>query len=199
MNFATVMDIAILLLLAATVFIGFRLSVSLRHFRESRFEMEGLLNRLTSNIDSAENAIAGLQNAAKNSGVNLQAIINDSKFLVDELKFMNEAGNSLAGRLEKLAEKNRELVEQVEAAGGIGPQEIHYQRPAPEAARPKIHDVFMDDDSAPLGFMIQDREFDEEAEAEFLLSEADDMMPALQSQAERELFEALSRHKRKNA
>ena len=98
MTFAYFMDIAILALLAATVFIGFRLSVSLRHFRESRFEMEGILNRLTSNIDTAEKAIAGLQNAAKNSGVNLQAIINDSKFLVDELKFMNEAGTITSAR-----------------------------------------------------------------------------------------------------
>lgn len=186
MTFAGVMDFAILALLAATVFIGFKLMMSLRNLHEARSEMEGLLNRLTSNIDRAENAIGGLQNAAKNSGVSLQAIINDSKFLADELKFMNEAGNSLAGRLEKLAEKNRELVGQLESAGGMGVQEIRFK-------------------TLPQQIKTQEQIEMEEFERELALLDAEDGagagahdtlmldMPPLQSQAERELYEALIR------
>ena len=44
-NLAFFMDAAILALLAATVFLAFRLSLSLRAFKESRFEMEGVINR----------------------------------------------------------------------------------------------------------------------------------------------------------
>ncbi len=188
MSFANLMDIAILVLLATTVAVGFKLTLSLRNFRESRFEMEGLLNRLTSNIERAENAISGLQNAAKNSGVSLQAIINDSKSLGDELHFMNEAGNNLASRLEKLAERNRELVEQVEAAGGVGPQQIQYQ------TQPPVEEIDEYEDELDQ-FLIQDHDFTR-GDDDYVL---DDTVPPLQSQAERELFEALSRNKRKSA
>ena len=64
-NFALFMDVSILILLAATVFLAFRLTMSLRNFRESRFEMEGLVNRLTANIDKAERAIAARKPDAK--------------------------------------------------------------------------------------------------------------------------------------
>jgi chromosome segregation ATPase len=185
MTFAGFMDIAILVLLAATVYIGFKLMMSLRNLHEARSEMEGLLNRLTSNIDRAENAIGGLQNAAKNSGVSLQSIINEAKFLADELKFMNEAGNGLANRLEKLAEKNRELVSKIETAGGAGVQEIRFK-------------------AMPQQFKTQEQIDIEEFERELALLDAEDVgidsddtlvldMPPLQSQAERELYEALAR------
>jgi hypothetical protein len=191
MTFAGFMDLAILVLLAATVFIGFKLTLSLRNFNEGRSEMEGLLNRLTANIERAENAIVGLQNAAKNSGVALQAIINDSKFLADELKFMNEAGNGLAGRLEKLAEKNRDLVVQVETAGGLGVQEIRYDAPAQSPQFLKTQEE------------IELDEFERELAALDSHDDEDDLvlgdMPPLQSQAERELYEALMKNKRKSA
>jgi len=188
MTFAQIMDFAIMALLAATVFIGFRLFFSLRRFHESRAEMEGLLVRLTSNIEHAERAMGGLQNTTKNSGVQLQAIINDSKFLIDELKFMNEAGNNLADRLEKLAEKNNDKAQTAAAT-------IHYHAPA------KTVKTDMNEEPDVGGFMIQDRDFDDEAFDVYaaLSDEEGDAVPSLQSQAERELFEALSRNKRKVA
>lgn len=190
MTFAGFMDFAILVLLAATVFIGFKLTLSLRNFNEGRSEMEGLLNRLTANIERAENAIMGLQNAAKHSGVGLQAIINDSKFLADELKFMNEAGNSLAGRLEKLAEKNRDLVSQVETAGGIGVQEIRYD------AQPQSPQFLKSQEEIELDeFERELAQLNSEEDDELVLGD----MPPLQSQAERELYEALMKNKRKSA
>ena len=182
MSLALFMDIAVLALLAATVLMGFNLSVSLRNFRESRFEMEGLLNRLTSHIDRAENAIAGLQNATKNSGAQLQDVVNDSKFLTDELKFMNEAGNNLADRLEKLAEKNRALIEKMEQAGGIGP-DGH----APQAATYKAAVAHSDFDE--IEALMQADEYDDYPQQNFQQGD----IPPLQSQAERELYEALTR------
>lgn len=193
MTFAGFMDLAILVLLAATVYIGFKLMLSLRNFNEGRSEMEGLLNRLTANIERAENAIVGLQNAAKNSGVGLQAIINDSKFLVDELKFMNEAGNGLANRLEKLAEKNRELVVELESAGGMGVQEIRYeaQPPKPASRQMTLEELELAEFERELAKL----DIDDEGDDELVLSD----MPPLQSQAERELYEALIKNKRKIA
>ncbi len=104
MNVAFFLDAGLLALLGGTVVLVFKLNLNLRHFRESRFEMEGLVNRLTVNVERAEKAIAGLQVSARNSGADMDKKIKESKFLADELKFMNDAGNNLATRLEKLAE-----------------------------------------------------------------------------------------------
>jgi hypothetical protein len=172
MNFAFIMDVSILILLAATVFLAFRLSLSLRHFRESRFEMEGLVNRLTSNIDQAERAIGGMQNAARKAGLELDEIISDSKKLAGELRLMNESGNSLANRLEKIADKNRALMDDMDAAAKAAP--IRYSAPVTPASG---------------GFAIQDRDFGADLEDE-LFAEGDGAS-TLQTQAERELFMAL--------
>jgi methyl-accepting chemotaxis protein len=127
-NIAFLIDVSILALLAATVFLAFRLSLSLRTFKESRFEMEGLVNRLSANIDKAERAIQGMQNTARKSGVELDEVISDAKRLRDELKVMSESGNSLASRLENLAMKNRELVDQIGATSLANAGPIEYNR-----------------------------------------------------------------------
>lgn len=184
-GFALILDIVILTLLAATVYLAFRLNLNLKHFRESRSEMEGLVNRLTANIDKAEQAIHGMQNAARNTGRDLDEIISDAKVLSDELKFMNETGNNLANRLEKIAERNRELSDKIEAA--------------PQVALPSspIKGQPIRIEESARGFAIHDRDFD-------ALPEDDDLgfdddfsgdLGGLQSQAERELFEALQKGK----
>ena len=184
-SFGLMLDIVILALLAATVYLAFRLNSNLMHFKQSRSEMEGLVNRLTGNIDKAERAIQGMQNAARNAGRDLDEIISDAKVLSDELKFMNETGNNLANRLEKIAERNREFSDKIEAAPSVGVPSSPIKRDAiriEEAAR---------------GFAIHDRDFDalpEDGDVGF----DDDFsgeLGGLQSQAERELFEALQKSK----
>ena len=182
-NFAFFMDIAILALLAATVFLAFRLSLSLRTFKESRFEMEGLVNRLSANIDQAEKAIHGMQNGAKKAGIELDEVISDAKRLRDELKIMNESGNGLATRLENIAVRNRELVDQIESSAPQKAEPIRYNIELPRALQGEF------EDDLDQEFAIRDRDLG--IEDEF----ADDDDVSLQSQAERELFEALQNSK----
>jgi len=192
MDFGFAMEISLLVLLAATVFLAFRLTLSLRNFKESRFEMEGLINRLTSNIGAAEKAMAGMQNAARKAGAELDEVISDAKKLADELKIMNKAGDGLADRLEKLADKNRALVDQIENAGGLGSMPIQYNREIPKSIQPN----FKDDDQ--FGFDIQDRDYDDDFDNSALEAELEAGAEAhggFQSQAERELFEALQTSK----
>lgn len=189
------MDAAILLLLASTVYLAYRLNANLRNFKESRSDMEGVVNRLTANIERAEKAVAGLQVSARNSGMDMDKKIKESKFLIDELKFMNEAGDSLANRLEKLAETNRALIEKIEASGGIGPG----SSTAPQMQSNIRVDVRADHASeAPSGFAIHDRDMamqpDDDDDLDFLFEEEN--VP-LQSQAEREFFQALQSRQRK--
>lgn len=196
------MDIGLLVLLAATVFYAWRLNANLKNFKQGRVEMEKLVATLSVNIERAEKAIAGLQVGARNTGADLDKKIKEAKFLTDELKFMNEAGGNLATRLEKLAERNREFVEKIEASGGIGPNVSHMEpakppKPANEEGSRKITVQPIEEESF-AGFMIQDREFvDAEAEDAFddLDLEFENHSSKLQSQAEREFFEALQKRK----
>jgi hypothetical protein len=182
-NFAFFMDISILALLAATVFLAFRLTMSLRTFKESRSEMEGLVNRLSANIDKAEKAIHDMQNTARKAGIELDEIISDAKKLKDELKLMNESGNGLATRLENIAVRNRELVEQIENMPSPKAEPIRYNIELPRALQGNFEDDLEGE------FSIRDRDLGLEEE----FAEEDEQR--LQSQAERELFEALQNSK----
>ncbi|MCD8497245.1 MAG: DUF6468 domain-containing protein [Alphaproteobacteria bacterium] len=62
------------------------------------------------NIDQANAAILGMKEASRSSGEHLQELIDQARLLTDELNLINQAGDSLAGRLENLAEKNRKIV-----------------------------------------------------------------------------------------
>ncbi|MFA5592484.1 MAG: DUF6468 domain-containing protein [Micavibrio sp.] len=209
-SLALLIDISILVLLVATVFFAFRLSHSLKSFRQSREAMEELVTRLVANITQAENAVGGMQNVARKTGLELDEIISDAKSLADELKIMNESGNSLADRLEELAERNSALLGKIESA----PQEALVAQPEPiryNNELPRVPNVRRE--VPATGFAIRDRDFygdeedffeaggvmnggrEEEAYDEdeaFLNAPASGVpAPGLQSQAERELFEAL--------
>lgn len=95
----------ILVLLAATIFFAARLSLNLRDFRASRKDLDQLVRDLGISVTRAEGAIAGMRQTASESGRDLQELVNQARSLSEELQLMNEAGNNLAGRLEKAAER----------------------------------------------------------------------------------------------
>lgn len=180
MDIGHIIDIVILLFLGVTIFYAWRLSVYMKIFRDSRRDMEALLRELDGDIARAEKSVLGMRNAAEGAAMKLNETIKESKFLADELKFMNEAGDNLAARLEKLAEKNRALVEKLELAGGITANTPYKNLPhdSDEQARP-AEDV----PAAPR--------FDLSGVAP---ANAPDV-PEFASQAERELYTALQRKK----
>lgn len=209
MNLGLLVDVSILILLGVTIYYAARLSVYLKTFHDGRKDMNFLIQDLSASVSRAENAIRGMQASADQSGLKLQDVINEAKFLSDELRFMNEAGDSLANRLEKLAERNRELVDLLEQSGGVG-------HPAPQVPAPQPSKTFHEKEAPPAiklkkpakeqSFAIQDREFEkyeddyEEYDEETLLLE-EPFVPEnevrqemeLKSQAERDLYEALRR------
>lgn len=124
-SLAVILDGVILVFLAVTIFYAVRLTIFFKAFRESRDSVEALLTKLSLTIDKAQNAIINMQEMSQASRGDLQDVINEASFLSDELRFMNETGDNLADRLEKLAERNRELVDLIEDHGGIGRPKIH--------------------------------------------------------------------------
>ncbi len=182
-----VLDVIILVLLAGTIFFAARLSVHLKLFRESRSALDKLIGDLASHIDKADAAIEGLRATAKDSGRDLQALINESKALFDELQLMGEAGNNLAGRLEKLAERS-------------GNNATYRRMETVSSHVPDDHKVDHKKETGTTLFHIRDPEFEDnildetpEENGLFTAEEDDDMpMPeSLQSRAEQELYEAL--------
>lgn len=96
------LDLAIIVLLAATVVYAMRLNQRLNHLREGRGELERLIKVFSEATARAEAGVQGMRRAASESGETLQKTIEKAIALRDELQFMIEAGDSLAGRLEGL-------------------------------------------------------------------------------------------------
>ena len=200
-NTGFILDFVILVLLGITILYAARLSFFMRTFQEGRRDLIKLIEALSKNIEQAERSIQGMHNAAASSGASLQDVIKEAKFLSDELQFMNQSGDALAGRLEKLAERNRELVDLLESSGGIGVSEPYVrERRAPstsfherEVSREKEPDPF---------FKIQDREFEE---SEHGLADGIDSSESFsdlgdfKSEAEKEFYEALQKRGKKRA
>jgi len=197
-----IFDSIILVLLGITIVYAARLSVYFRRFRDSRSDLEKLIKELSQNITRAEAAIADMRDTAEHSGRHLQNILDESKFLCDELRFMNESGDNLATRLEKLAERNRELVDLLQSSGGIGQERPldsssmgrTVQQPRTKTTKRPAQKP----DQVIRGFSIHDRDFDEpvsegdlDEQGIFPGEENENTQVSFQSRAERELYEAL--------
>jgi len=191
---SVVLDGLILLLLGITVLIAGRLSVQLKAFRQSRSELETLIAELSLCIESADRSIEGLRSSARESGRDLQGQINEASALSDELQIMTEAGDSLASRLENVAEKSFRTSESNRKPAGYASDRPQGKIQGGDFA---IHDP-------EPGF--EDEQWEEQAQdlddIPSFLKDADskqDEEEIFQSRAERELSEALtaggSRHK----
>lgn len=187
-----ILDGLIILLLGATVFFAARLSLHLKTFRDSRKDLERLIRDLSTHIQRAEGAIGGLRETARDTGRDLQAMINEAKALSEELQLMHEAGDNLAGRLEKLAERNRTIAERLSDPHGIVREGASVRRPSrPEPTR----DRDREDVSVPA-FAIRDTEFDrgeagDELDMQTYLGGSGDDEDQPASKAERDLLQAL--------
>ncbi|MCD8570268.1 MAG: DUF6468 domain-containing protein [Alphaproteobacteria bacterium] len=184
-SLSLIMDVIVLAALAVTIYYAVRLSRSLSVFRQYRHEFSNVLAQLSKNIDQANAAILGMKEASRSSGEHLQELIDQARLLTDELNLINQAGDSLAGRLENLAEKNRKIVKGQDIANDSPDYEKKprngHKNGSTKAARA---DSITDEEKA---FFIQDRDFGDD-----LMDEAG-IPEELQSQAERELYMALNK------
>lgn len=159
------LDGLILVFLSVTIFYAARLSLFLKSFREGKDGMQILIRELTSAVDKAEGAIKGMKIHATETEEELRNIINEAKFHADELHFINETGDSLADRLEKLANRNRELVDLLENSGGIGNPKLRVEKqsidPWDVTKTAKRSITSQEENSENDGFEIQDFEIND--------------------------------------
>ena len=167
------LDVVILIALGVTIFYAFRLSSALHKFRSYRREFDGLMHELNTHIEHAYEAIRTMKETSNRSADDLELMYHQAKKMADELKIINEASNSVAGRLESAT---------VGGADDSNPPDF---LSTVEHIKPKAKKKKKKQKEEP--FAIQDREFEEagfDPEAE-----------GLQSEAEKELYDALKRNK----
>lgn len=186
---SVILDIVVLIGLGVTVFYCIRLSKALNNFRKYRQEFNTLVGELGKNIDHAHDAIATLKNSSFEAGEDLQKVVNNARKLTDELQLMHDMGNALANRLERMSDTGRAKMSE---KPDFGLDDI--KRPANKSAPQKPRS----DSDAP-SFFIKDRDFergDLEEDDEVMTRDLDD--DGFDSQAERELYEALMKNSNKN-
>lgn len=169
------MDFVVLLALVGTIYFTFRLSRSLENFRKHRDEMKTLIAELARNINDAQDAIDKLKATGNIAANNMEDILHDSRRMAEELRMLNESGESLANRLEKAASGVR--------SASLYDDEAYFEEP--RAANTDQRPV-QPASPEPPSFFIQDRDFDDaedQGTGEFI------------SEAERELLAALQGHK----
>ena len=118
MGFSLAIDLVILLLLGVCIFYAVRLSRQLAGFKKNKEDFIQAIHEFNRSTQTAESAVQGLKFNADEIAKKLKDEIDEAQKLFDELHFMNDAGNNLAKRLEKLAEKANKS-----AAGEVSPRE----------------------------------------------------------------------------
>ena len=101
------LNILILAALGVTIFYCLRLSRQFNQMRADRKAFETLIQSLNFASARAEASIQAFRETAVGNGDILQDKINKSRAMSDELEIMIQAGDSLADRLQALAEKTR--------------------------------------------------------------------------------------------
>ncbi len=144
------LEIALIFLLAATLFHALRLERALGMLKRDRASLEELIEGFNSSTRQAEQGIDRLRSTAEGAGRQIARHIEIASGLKDDLMFLNERGGKLADRLDG----------QVRAARSAVPEPWS--------------------DRAPMAKNSM-------AEPE----NAEEAMPRLRSQAERDLLKAL--------
>ncbi len=102
-DYGLILDGLIVVLLCATVVYAAALNRRIARLRDNRAELELAARAMADASVKAEAAIGGLKLTAGSVGAAIQADIEKARGLRDELTFLVEAGEALAGRLEAAA------------------------------------------------------------------------------------------------
>lgn len=97
------LDIILILVVGAGLVHAVRLLQALAGLRQSRVEMEQFVRDFNATVMRAENGIKGLRMAARESGDDLEKLVQKAGLLRDELHFIVESGDALAERLTQSA------------------------------------------------------------------------------------------------
>ena len=96
-----VLDILLMVLLAATLFHAVRLERALGVLKRDRSELETLVTSFNASTRAAETGVERLHAAADGSGRQIQRLIDNAATLKEDLTFLVQRGEGLADRLDE--------------------------------------------------------------------------------------------------
>jgi hypothetical protein len=123
------LDIILILMVGAGLYQATRLIRHLAGLRQGRVEMERFVREFNSTVIRAEAGIKGLRAAARDSGDDLEKLVEKATMLRDELQYIVESADQIADRLSRSAshanapppEKKSEAVKPVAEAKPSAP------------------------------------------------------------------------------
>jgi hypothetical protein len=116
------LDVIIIVLLAATIVYAVILNSRLAQLRDNRDDLARLVAAFNDATARAESGIPRLRRAAEEAGTALQERVEKAQTLRDDLAFMIERADSMAGKLENSVRLAREEVRTPAAAAPAMPQ-----------------------------------------------------------------------------
>jgi len=116
------LDVIIIVLLVPTIVYAVILNTRLKQLRDNRDDLARLVAAFNDATARAESGIPKLRRAADEASQSLQERVEKAQTLRDDLAFMTERADSMAGRLESTVRQAREEV----------------RTPAPPAAAPQV-------------------------------------------------------------
>lgn len=105
-----ILDILLVVLLAATLFHAVRLERALGALKRDRSALEALVGTFNASTRAAESGIERLRVATDGSGRQIQRQIETATSLKDDLTFLVQRGEGLADRMDELVRASRPTV-----------------------------------------------------------------------------------------
>ncbi len=168
-----ILDFIVLGFLGVTIFYAIRLTKSLNTFRAARREFAHIMKQLTNNIEDAQRGVDNLKAVTRDSGQNLQKLINEAKMIAGDLERLNKSAPMYNSGSSASSSSRRAPVPPIEDETD----------PFKLLERECLQDDVDD-------FSIFDREYDEEAPS----APQKESPASFKSHAERELYEALQKN-----
>jgi hypothetical protein len=129
------LEIVLVVLLAATLFHALRLERALGVLKRDRAALEELANGFNNSTRAAEQGIERLRDAADGAGRQLARHIDTAQRLREDLQFLAERSDRLADRLEQLVRSGRTVAQE---APRLSMAESDPARPAPASGEPRM-------------------------------------------------------------
>ncbi len=131
-----ILDIAIIVLLIATMAAGYQFYQKLKAFRAETEDLQTLIEALDKAANRAETVLPSLRELAESISTKLSSEATKTQGLVDELDFMNKRADQLADKLESAISTARQYDKPAQASPAAisppRPQKLEKpERPAP--------------------------------------------------------------------
>jgi hypothetical protein len=123
-----ILELVLVVLLAATLFHAVRLERALGVLKRDRATLQELVAGFNASTQAAEQGIARLRSTADGAGRSMARQLESAQRLRDDLTFLADRGERLADRLEQLVRSGRTLVQEPPPAPAFPLPE---ERPAP--------------------------------------------------------------------